>query len=453
MIALSNKGVCSPSNIASTVILLLLNNIGIHPLKPLICLRHAYAGRIQLERARAATTITAAAFSPCGSFLVCASDSGRLAVWELSQHMASPGEDLCDTTPDMSWRADGSCINCLCFAGDLLLCGGDESLFGCSWAEIVSALERGAMPPRSLNSFSPGTGGGGDEVLRVRCPVGMTTRASARLPEINGISFDETTKRVLCAAGDGNAYEWDLESLTAANGNVPGGGGVVDRNGGGVLVRSYEGRKGYLHAVAGAPGSSLVATGSDDGFVGIWDKRVKSTGGANVAFLKPAHAQTGDGKESSPRGRGKPDLAECVTSLEMDGGNNTLVCGGRRTGGAVVAGGILEPTVGRGWVNQWSLTDLKATNVASLPAEVQCMCSTGQGQTLLTAGAESTVTYLSRNQLERKNRTPVTTSSVYALAINGTGPYEGVTCVAGVGPVVELHSSPGGASPCSLRFA
>ena len=26
-----------------------------------------------------------------------------------------------DTTPDMSWRADRSCINCLAFAGDLLL--------------------------------------------------------------------------------------------------------------------------------------------------------------------------------------------------------------------------------------------------------------------------------------------------------------------------------------------
>lgn len=64
----------------------------------------------------------------------------------------------------------------------------------------------------------------------------------------------------------------------------------------------------------------------------------------------------------------------CILTLQMDGGNNTLVCGGRRTGGAVVAGGILEPTVGRGWVNQWSLTDLKATNVASLPAEVNKNC-------------------------------------------------------------------------------
>lgn len=42
---------------------------------------------LQQERIRAAVTVTAAVFSPCGGYLVCASDSGRLAVWELAQHM------------------------------------------------------------------------------------------------------------------------------------------------------------------------------------------------------------------------------------------------------------------------------------------------------------------------------------------------------------------------------
>lgn len=66
------------------------------------------------------------------------------------------------------------------------------------------------------------------------------------------------------------------------------------------------------------PGASVVATGSDDGYVGVWDSRVRDgAAGANVALLKPAHAQVGDGKESSPGGQGsKPDCAECVTSLE-----------------------------------------------------------------------------------------------------------------------------------------
>lgn len=63
----------------------------------------------------------------------------------------------------------------------------------------------------------------------------------------------------------------------------------------------------------------MVATGSDDGYVGVWDSRVKNAAaGANIALLRPAHAQAGDGKEASPGARdSKPDNAACVTSLEV----------------------------------------------------------------------------------------------------------------------------------------
>lgn len=94
------------------------------------------------------------------------------------------------------WHIDVSfCHSCLVFCPKMVLApcasGGDESLFGCSWTAIVSALEQGTRPPCSFNTFSPGTGGGGDEVLRVRCPEGLATPGGARRPEVNGISFDE----------------------------------------------------------------------------------------------------------------------------------------------------------------------------------------------------------------------------------------------------------------------
>lgn len=58
--------------------------------------RQEYARGIHKERLRAAVTVTAAAFSPCGGYVVCASDSGRLAVWELAPYMDravfSPGQ-------------------------------------------------------------------------------------------------------------------------------------------------------------------------------------------------------------------------------------------------------------------------------------------------------------------------------------------------------------------------
>lgn len=57
------------------------------------------------------------------------------------------------------------------------------------------------------------------------------------------------------------------------------------------------------------------------------------------------------------------------------------------------------------------------------------MCPTEGGEALVVAGAESWVTLLNRSsgKLERKTRTPVTPSSVYALAVNSTGRFEGVS--------------------------
>ena len=66
-----------------------------------------------------------------------------------------------------------------------------------------------------------------------------------------------------------------------------------------------------------------MATGSDDGYIGLWDRRVKSgADGANVAHLRPMHTLSGDGKTAHPPGRrGAGGVADnggdCVTRLEV----------------------------------------------------------------------------------------------------------------------------------------
>ncbi|CAM9896344.1 unnamed protein product [Ascophyllum nodosum] len=123
----------------------------------------------------------------------------------------------------------------------------------------------------------------------------------------------------------------------------------------------------------------------------------------------------------------------------MDEGGHTLVCAGGRGGRGESTG----PDAGCGWVNQWNLAALTAMSVASIPAEVQCLTVTDEGQTLLVGGAEGSVTYLSRSRLETRARTPTCSPSLYALAVNATGPHEGITCMAGVGPVVAICTLPG----------
>ena len=76
--------------------------------------------------------------------------------------------------------------------------GGDESLFGCSWAAIVAALEQGTAPPPSLVS-SPSHGEAVQGALRVQCPQRVAGTRTRR-PEINSISYDEVCVCVcLCA--------------------------------------------------------------------------------------------------------------------------------------------------------------------------------------------------------------------------------------------------------------
>lgn len=98
---------------------------------------------------------------------------------------------------------------------------------------------------------------------RTRCvgtghPCTFGTRRAAKcllvgvIPCIPFLFLGQNTGRVLCAAGDGNAYEWDMRSLGSAAATavpVPGVGvGAIDQTQ--TPVQTYRGNRGYLLAVA-----------------------------------------------------------------------------------------------------------------------------------------------------------------------------------------------------------
>ncbi|CAN0034300.1 unnamed protein product [Choristocarpus tenellus] len=85
-----------------------------------------------------------------------------------------------DVSPNMSFMAAASCINSLEFSGSgskaVLLCGGDNSLFGWPWRDILKALEGGYAPSKP-------------PPVQIHCPQTLTGRGGC-LPwaEINDIS-------------------------------------------------------------------------------------------------------------------------------------------------------------------------------------------------------------------------------------------------------------------------
>lgn len=70
------------------------------------------------------------------------------------------------------------------------------------------------------------------------------------LSETNALSWNATDGLLYSAAGDGNAYAWDLTK--------------------GVTVRSFSGHTKYLHSLAVAPRSRSLVTGSEDGTMKLW---------------------------------------------------------------------------------------------------------------------------------------------------------------------------------------
>lgn len=74
--------------------------------------------------------------------------------------------------------------------------GGDESLFGWPWSDILAALRRRSPPPGAIDDNDEDhQRGDAEEIsppLRVRCPQERTRRGGFMpYPEINDIVFDK----------------------------------------------------------------------------------------------------------------------------------------------------------------------------------------------------------------------------------------------------------------------
>jgi WD40 repeat protein len=274
--------------------------------EPYSCDGLYYANHLIQERQKACVTVMAAVFSPDGKYLVCGSDNGRIAVWELGAYMTAAADD--DLTPDMSFSTGEGPINCLQFASNsstnssswLLLCGSDLGVLTWPWQVILDCLANGLLPPEST--------------CTLRAPRECGNRGTLPpLSEVNALTCDSAAAphHVIGACGDKRAHAWDVQT--------------------GAPVRSYSGHAAYLHCIGTVPAASgtLLATGADDGVLGLWDSRAA----AAVALVRLL-----DG--CAPQGA-RSDLntadANWLSSLQSDA-----------TGSWLTVGGGLGPTAAKG---------------------------------------------------------------------------------------------------------
>ena len=148
----------------------------------------------------AADSILATAFSPCGEYLVCGTAFGWIHTWKIATAQGSLAPTL-----HSSFRAHRAAVYALIFVnkaqGHLLLSGADEEIHGWEWERLPRAPAGETKPFLVLqNPRQP----------QRRGALGQLTDTAA-------FSFDARKGVLYSAAGDGNAYAWDLEKRTTAN--------------------------------------------------------------------------------------------------------------------------------------------------------------------------------------------------------------------------------------------
>jgi cytochrome c len=232
--------------------------------------------------------MNACAFSPCGTYLVCGTGRGRLHVWRFSTQDSDSG--LAPPERCVTVRAHGCSIYALTFAqtaaGLLLLSGADEEICGWRWDAVLNATNGVAPAP----------------VLRLENSRAEARRgALGQLSETSALAVDAAGARLYSAAGDGNAYTWDLETQAC--------------------VGTFAGVGEPLHCLALAEGRQQLVTGGEDGGVRLWDVRASTCS----QVLRPNEPPvTTAAMPVSGNGASVGSFCGCVA---VDGGESWLVAG------------------------------------------------------------------------------------------------------------------------------
>ncbi|XP_078432026.1 DWD (DDB1-binding WD40 protein) hypersensitive to ABA 1 [Wolffia australiana] len=155
----------------------------------------------------------------------------------------------------------------------LLSCGDDGRICGWRWKDF---LDQDQTLSTIFNLVNPQSSG----------PWG----ALSPIPETNSIATNAQQGSIFSAAGDGNAYCWDMETEK-------------------VRV-TFKGHKDYLHCVAARSSCNQIITGSEDGTTRIWDCRT----GKCTQLIYPGKGATSK----------VPSWVSCIA---VDTSESWMVCG------------------------------------------------------------------------------------------------------------------------------
>ncbi len=420
----------------------------------------AYLSQIQDEAYAREATVFATAHCPANRFLLAASSTGKVCVWDLNAYLfpssGAPPKTPAATSlllqgffcreldtyqgrlypaslrrqgwPCLSLRVSRRAINSLVFLGKetkspVLVLAGDDGIYTWPWKTVLKLLQQVSNDDEEEeaedNDATPVVSLGPPSSLLKALPSQKAWPFLTESNQVTPATAQGAARQLYSACGDSLVRLWDVEKEVCAQ----------------VLV----GHTGYVHAVKSlgtettAPG--LLVSGAEDGKVGLWD--VRGGGGETQVQLLEGWDEGGGTAGSAaalvpPAGR-----SSWVAALDVDRGGNFLVAGGGVEGAA--AGGVGLNKFG--FVSVFHLPSFSLISSSTVDSFVQDLCF--YNEKLISSGNESQVTHWSRPGLDAAARVTTDIASVFSINARDGPPYgDGVTVYAGHADHLNVFVNP-----------